>query len=78
MSKVSKVESQTYETAERPGVYCIPGVHNSQITLCGFVDVQYTEHEASDHPCNCEDCIDALQRIKRLRFCRGYFSNNFS
>jgi len=68
------VESQTYETDEEPGKYCIPGVHNSQITLCGFVDVGYTAHEAEDHPCNCEDCIAALKAIRRLRFSRGYFA----
>jgi pyrrolidone-carboxylate peptidase len=75
---VGKIESQTYETSERPGRYCIPGVHNSQLTLCGFVDVPYTAHEATDHPCNCVDCMDALTAIRRLRFARNYFANNSS
>lgn len=75
---VGKVESQTYETKEQPGVYCIPGVHNSQVTLCGFVDVPYTTHEAADHPCNCVNCIDALRKIQRMRFTQGYFANESS
>lgn len=52
----------------------IPGVHNMQTTLCGYVDVIYREVSAVEYPCDCKQCIDALKRIKALRFPKGYFA----
>lgn len=68
------VESQTYETVESPGTFCIPGFDGSHLTLCGFVDVQYTAHEATEHPCNCKACIQMLEAVQKLRFEPGYFA----
>jgi hypothetical protein len=60
---------------EQPGVYHIPGVHNCQLTLCGFVDIARAEEApAREHPCNCGTCIDALKRIQEMRFPKGYFA----
>jgi hypothetical protein len=69
-------EIYTQEIAnDQPGVYHIPGVHNGQQTLCGWVDASgSTEHRASDHPCNCSPCIDAYRKIKALTFPSGYFA----
>lgn len=68
------VTSHTVEVDDEPGVYHIPGVHNMQMTLCGFVDCSnQKDHDADTHPCNCIKCIDALRKIKALRFCKNYF-----
>ena len=66
--------TETVETpTETPGVFHIPGVHNMQNTLCGFVDVINQSHDYRDHPVNCRACIDALKAIQALRFPGGYF-----
>lgn len=74
------MEKVTIEVKEpgQEGVYHIPGVHNMQNTLCGWVDVTDTEFDFKDHPCNCLECITALKKIKGLRFPKGYFSKYFS
>ncbi|MDR9836860.1 MULTISPECIES: hypothetical protein [Herbaspirillum] len=65
----------TVEVQDEPGVYHIPGVHNLQNTLCGFVDVSWSaDRDAEEFPCNCEKCIDALAKIKALRFPKYYFA----
>ncbi len=69
------METETVETEDTPGEYHIPGVHNMQITLCGFVDVDYETHDYNEHPCNCFECEKALKKIKALRFPKGYFDN---
>ena len=56
------------------GTYHIPGVHNMQNTLCGFVDVMTDEHDCEEHPCNCVACMDALNKIRKLRFPNNYWS----
>lgn len=62
---------------EEPGVYHIPGVHNTQQTLCGYVDAAgAVEHFAEEHPCNCGACKDAYKKIKALRFPKGYFTKS--
>lgn len=72
---MARVTTTTEITSEQPGVYHIPGVHNMQQTLCGYVDCAGAEdHDAADHPCNCVSCIDALAAIKALRFPKGYFA----
>ena len=68
------MQKETVEPEDTPGVYHIPGVHNMQITLCGFVDVDHDFHDYEDHPCNCAVCEQALKKIKALRFPKGYFS----
>lgn len=59
-----------------PGVdeYHIPGVHNMQVTLCGWIDVNSKEFDYKKFPCNCFACKDALEKIRELRFPKGYFS----
>lgn len=72
---MAKTTTTIEVTGEDPGVYHIPGQHNMQQTLCGFVDCSFTEsHDAEDHPCNCKDCISALKKIQALRFPAGYFA----
>ena len=69
-----KVSDTIEIVSEAPGVYHIPGVHNTQQTICGYVDCAGVEtHDATDHPCNCEPCIEAVEKIKSLRFKKGYF-----
>jgi len=63
--------------SEEPGVYHIPGQGNMQQTLCGWVDAfGQVDHSALDHPCNCRNCIDMLNKIKALRFPKHYFETN--
>lgn len=67
-------ETTTIEVGEDKGVHHIPGVHNMQITLCGFVDVgTYTEHDYINYPCNCCGCQTALRKIQALKFPEFYF-----
>lgn len=54
-------------------IYHIPGIHNMQQTLCGWVDVPYEQHHYSEHPVNCRQCIDAYKEIKALKFPKCYF-----
>ncbi len=56
------METQTYQVLENPGIYCIPGVHNTQLTLCGFVDTVYTTHDAKDHLCILFCCFTKNQK----------------
>ncbi len=73
---MKRIVGVTIETEEAPGTYCIPGSGDgSHMTLCGFVDVLHTTHDASDHPCNCESCIEHLRVVKAMKFKRGYFAN---
>jgi hypothetical protein len=67
--------TETIEVHEpnQNNIYHIPGVHNMQNTLCGFVDVVTDEHDYEDHPCNCEPCIDALKKTRKLRFPKDYW-----
>lgn len=60
---------------DAPGVYHIPGVHNTQVTLCGFVDVMNDSVDAEEHPCNCPACIAAFKKIKSMKFPRYYFTD---
>lgn len=63
-------------TSEQPGMYHIPGQHNMQQTLCGYVDCFGAEdRDAERFPCNCIACIDALKKIKALRFPSHYFAD---
>lgn len=64
-----------YNLETDDGNYHILGVHNGQATLCGFVDIEHTCHDYADHPCNCADCIEALKKIKSMRFPKGYFES---
>jgi hypothetical protein len=67
--------TKTYQVqGEGDDAWHIPGVHNSQLTLCGFVDVSYEEADFTDHPCDCSGCIKALKKIQALRFPKGYFT----
>jgi hypothetical protein len=51
------------------GAYCIPGVALAMTTtLCGAVDVAYTEH---DHPVTCRGCLAVLDYCKKLRVQRA-------
>ena len=62
---------------EEHGVYHIPGVHNMQQTLCGFVDASgYRIHNSEHNPCNCRKCIEALTKIKSMRFPKDYFKKD--
>jgi hypothetical protein len=71
---MARVGKTTEITSEQPGVYHIPGVHNMQQTLCGYIDCGgQVDHDAADHPCNCKSCFDALNAIKALRFSKDYF-----
>lgn len=73
---MSRVNNTVEVTSEERGVYHIPGVHNMQQTLCGYVDCFGVErHDAKDHPCNCRGCIDALNDIKAMRFPKHYFTS---
>lgn len=73
---MAHVTITTEIVSEQPGVYHIPGVHNMQQTLCGYVDCAGAEdHNAAAHPCNCGSCIDALNAIKALRFPKHYFED---
>lgn len=65
----------TIEVEDEPGVYHIPGVHNMQNTLCGFVDTMCETRDAEEFPCNCQSCIEALAKIKALRFPKYYFAD---
>jgi len=67
--------TQTVTVDDTPGVYHIPGVHNMQVTLCGFVDTTNNSVDAAKHPCNCVACISAFKKIKALRFPRYYFTD---
>jgi hypothetical protein len=73
---MARVNTTVEVTGEERGVYHIPGVHNMQQTLCGYVDCSGVEdHDAEDHPCNCRGCIDALRDIKAMRFPKHYFAD---
>lgn len=59
---------------EDPDVYHIPGVHNTQMTLCGWVDASSQECcNYVDHPVNCKSCVDAYKQIKAMKFPKDYF-----
>ena len=47
-----------------------------QNTLCGFVDVggPVEMRDAEEYSCNCRKCVDALAKIKELRFPKYYFA----
>lgn len=69
----------TIEVTDGPGgqtcgEYHIPGVHNMQATLCGFVDVSTRKHDSDTHPVNCLECISALKKIRALKFPKNYFA----
>jgi hypothetical protein len=69
-----RVDTTIEITSQERGVYHIPGVHNTQQTLCGYVDCYGDKrHDAAEHPCNCQHCIDALNKIKAMRFPKHYF-----
>jgi len=62
-------------TSELPGTYHVPGQHNMQQTLFGYVDCAGAEdRDAEEYPCNCTACVDALNTIKALRFPAHYFA----
>ena len=51
----------------------IPGAHNMQQTLCGYVDAGYQQRFYKDSPVNCTACIDALKKIRAMKFPQKYF-----
>jgi hypothetical protein len=66
--------TETIQCSEQTGIFHIPGVHNSQTTLCGFVDVPHDALDATRFKMNCKSCRQALLRIQALSFPRGYFA----
>lgn len=68
-----KVTQTIRITQEGDDAWHIPGVHNTQQTLCGYVDCMYEASDFESNPVNCYACIDALKKIKALRFPKGYF-----
>jgi hypothetical protein len=70
-----KTNTTVEVASELPGIYHIPGQHNMQQTLCGYVDCAGAEdRDAEEYPCNCGACIGALKSIKALRFPSHYFA----
>ena len=73
---MNPIVGTTIETEDAPGRFCIPGSGDgSHLTLCGFVDVLHKVHDAGEHPCNCQSCMEHLRIVKAMRIKRGYFAN---
>ena len=72
----SKIDTTVEITDDDPGRYHIPGVHNGQQTLCGWVDTSgAVDHNCIDHQCNCGSCIKAWMDIKAMKFSQYYFES---
>jgi hypothetical protein len=53
------------ESGDDDPIYHIPDI-DSGITLCGWVDVPYEEHDAHEHPVTCVRCIGIVAYCKKL------------
>lgn len=43
------------------------------ITLCGWCDVDNTEHDHTEKAVDCPECIAMFEAIRKMRIPNGYF-----